>query len=247
MKPDDTGSQSDLVPPFRRTKLPGVAFTLIELLVVVAIIAILASLLLPALAKAKRQSYIAKCLSNLKQQGLVLAMYANDNRQQYPYAGIEWPGMAFIDYFKLVSPYISTNNRAFYLCPADTSIGWNFAWAIDYPEYGVRTNQLLFPCSYYYLYSFYHDDDYTELKVRKTTEVIYPAQKAIVTCYAAFDYDFQLGQRFGAQGHVNNGVLLLFVDGHSQIVLTNQLNLATLGYGYDLDWTSNGLSGQDLH
>jgi fructose-1,6-bisphosphatase len=115
------------------------------------------------------------------------------------------------------------------------------------PGYGLRTNGLLFPCSYYYLYSFYHDDDYAELTVRKTSDVKYPAQKAIAACYAAFDYDFQLGMRFGAQGHVNNGVLLLFVDGHSQIVLTNQLNLAAFGYGYDLDWTSNGLSGQDLH
>jgi prepilin-type N-terminal cleavage/methylation domain-containing protein len=247
MKPDDTGSQSDLVPPYRQTKLRGAAFTLIELLVVVAIIAILASLLLPALAKAKRQSYIAKCLSNLKQQGLVLAMYANDNQQQYPYAGIDWPGMAFIDYFKLVNPYISTNSRAFYLCPVDTRIGWNFAWVSMDTEYGLRTNQLLFPCSYYYLYSFYHDDTYSELKVRKTSDVKYPAQKAILACYAAFDYDFQTGMRFGAQGHVNNGVLLLFVDGHSQLVLTNQLNLAAFGYGYDLDWTSNGLSGQDLH
>jgi prepilin-type N-terminal cleavage/methylation domain-containing protein len=247
MKPDDTGSQSDLVSPFRRTRLRGAAFTLIELLVVIAIIAILASLLLPALAKAKRQSYIAKCLSNLKQQGLVLAMYANDNQQQYPYAGIEWPGMAFVDYFKLVSPYISTNNRPFYLCPADSSSGWNFDWVLTDTEYNLRTNQLLFPCSYYYLYSFYHDDDYTELKVRKTSDVKYPAQKAILACYAAFAYEYQLGQHWDAQGHVNNGLLLLFVDGHSQLVLTNQLNLSAYGYGYDIDWTSNGLSGRDLH
>ena len=238
-----------MVPPYGRTKLRGAAFTLIELLVVIAIIAILASLLLPALVKAKRQSYIAKCLSNLKQQGLVLAMYPNDNRQQYPCSGIDWPGMAFIEYFKLVGPYISTNNRAFYLCPTDSSIGWNFAWVSTDTEYGLRTNQLLFPCSYYYLYSFYHDDSYAESRpvVRKTTEVKYPAQKAILGCYAAFDYDFQTGMRFGAQGHVNNGLLLLFVDGHSQLVSTNQLNLAAFGYGYDLDWTSNGLSGQDLH
>jgi prepilin-type N-terminal cleavage/methylation domain-containing protein len=247
MKPDDTGSQEDLVSPFRRTKLPGVAFTLIELLVVVAIIAILASLLLPALAKAKRQSYIAKCLSNLKQQGLVFAVYANDNQQQYPYAGREWPEMAFIDYLKLVSPYISTNNRPFYLCPVDSRIGWNFAWAIDNPSPSLNTNLIPLPCSYYYLYSFYHDDDYTELKVRKTTEVTFPAQKAIAPCYAAFAYEYQLGQHWDAQGHVNNGLLLLFVDGHSQLVLTNQLNLSAFGYGYDIDWTSNGLSGRDLH
>ncbi|MBR91073.1 MAG: hypothetical protein CMO66_07410 [Verrucomicrobiales bacterium] len=60
-------------------------FTLIELLVVIAIIGILASLLLPALAKAKVRANRMKCVSNLKQVASALNGFAGDNKQRYPW------------------------------------------------------------------------------------------------------------------------------------------------------------------
>jgi prepilin-type N-terminal cleavage/methylation domain-containing protein/prepilin-type processing-associated H-X9-DG protein len=60
------------------------AFTLIELLVVIAIIAILSSLLLPALAGAKAKAHSVQCLSNLKQLQLCWLLYVNDNDERLP-------------------------------------------------------------------------------------------------------------------------------------------------------------------
>jgi prepilin-type N-terminal cleavage/methylation domain-containing protein/prepilin-type processing-associated H-X9-DG protein len=68
----------------RRTAAPTRAFTLIELLVVIGVIALLASLLLPALARSKESARAAKCMSNLRQIGIALKGHVLDNANLMP-------------------------------------------------------------------------------------------------------------------------------------------------------------------
>jgi len=113
-------------------------FTLIELLVVIAIIAILASLLLPALARAKEKARECQCLSNQRQMTLALMMYADDSRSWFPLESTA--SNPHLGLCQSLLPYTTT--RELFYCPSaeGVEVGANSTAYAGPPDSVVNTD-----------------------------------------------------------------------------------------------------------
>jgi prepilin-type N-terminal cleavage/methylation domain-containing protein len=95
-----------------------VGFTLVELLVVIAVIALLAAMLLPALAGAKERGRQTSCINSVRQQTLAVLMYADDHDGVLPPTAYNDADGNEVDWPALLDPYVNYLAKI-HLCPTD--------------------------------------------------------------------------------------------------------------------------------
>ena len=214
-------------------------FTLVELLVVIGIIALLISILLPALNKARDAAKTVLCASNLRQVGMAFNMYRNDNKLFFPphwgASPYKWPSGSNITlWYGFLARYIGwngdTGNMTFskvYRCPADPSDDSPYRANQTYESTVVNAQEQ----SYGYNYSYYSSNpgfsSNTGSHQKHPKQVLLAADSGNVFGPTSLNYGYIVWVNDPTQAPLGNrhsqGANAVFADAHVEYFKTSFL------------------------